>query len=309
VYSQFYPTNASYGWLTKIRVYINNTDNSASNILLNVTQNGNLIGTASTSSFQDDQFVTFYINENPRLKKSIWNGSVYNNTWEVWFYAPDAITNSSYKILNVTPEGNSSFQTYLTTAHGDYNGDGIVDSKDEEIILQFPDGLMWNSTNDWYSNLSKFDLNDDKIINYEDVELFNEYWKQDGDNTLMSPIVNSSLLIEQPDTNQWEWFGNGTELAQPFIASKTTSLLQVLLNLSMDTGNDEDITVKITTETHGTITGATSTIDALHDITPEMRTFVFDKPVEITKDLTYHIEVSTTGNKPKAYRWYANYQE
>lgn len=278
----FYDINASEGWLTKIRINIASVAPTPINesITANITKGNRVLAIGRSNPVTEDGIVTIYFDIPPKLK----DGKTYNVTFTA---------NGALFTLDL-------LQTWMTTAHGDLNGDGIVDSLDDEIISKIPDGLTFNDTEFWNET---FDLNDDNKIDFWDIQIFNTYANTfDYFNT--TGIVDFAQEENQTADDDYLAFGNDVKLAKKFVADK--SPLQIIsIELSMFAGNDDWIIVNITDDDHNSIAG--SAIAPLHDNNAKWYNVTFDEPVPLIEDLTYYVELSTNGTTNDAYRWHGNY--
>jgi hypothetical protein len=151
--SQFINISAEYGWLTKIRLYMSCSSGCTNTINVTLKNNAETETIAKTiiPAFNGTRWVTAYFSQPPRLT----NGTPYKIILS---------SSGTYSFA-----GGYNFETYMTTAYADLNGDGIVDQKDNETILQFPDNLAWNGTALWNP---LYDLNNDSKINDSDIAIF-----------------------------------------------------------------------------------------------------------------------------------------
>lgn len=91
-----------------------------------------------------------------------------------WYRGTDVVNGSHAYSGNPGPttgQQDMVFEMFSSTACADFNGDGYVDSIDEEIIESIPDGVSPNGTENWNES---YDINDDKIIDQNDVDLIGE---------------------------------------------------------------------------------------------------------------------------------------
>ncbi len=446
----------TYGWLTKARIRIegNPANTKPINVTLIEPSTGKTLARTEIPPFGDTRWATAYFALPPYTNPRLTNGSNYT-------LVLDSPVTEFYEI-----QGGHNFQTWMTTAHGDLNGDGIVDSLDDLIISAINDNLQFNGTSNWSSD---YDLNNDSIIDNLDLQIFvdavgsppissqstisvgsysqtllngggiipnggfstsngtgwphkwvdnqpdvdvptdisvvsgelnitvnnntgsftgvrskklklkpntkynvtakikiptsitqldgtwelhrhahngfcsgtpachdytllggdyswdnstsrgvwhDKWWTiETGENVKIGYVFvitdvnggNGTILVDDVSLHEvpgYEWFGGAIKLRQKFTANTDSPIKVVQLNLAMDKGNDDDITVKILDETF-TPVGST-VIPALHNSTPTIYNATFTPAVAVTQDLDYYIEVSSPGEYTD-YRWFANY--
>lgn len=175
------------GMLTKVRFYMeffNGIPEDIDVILYpdfgGIPNSSVIIEKATIQAFGDNEshWVTAKFNNPPWLSNNTEYNLVLsvnsNDTLYKMFMSSVGLNSTNLALENIGSGWNENtgmsyiFETFLSTACADFNGDGIVDEDDETIIQEIPDNVTPSGTIGWNASL---DINDDKIINSDDSNI------------------------------------------------------------------------------------------------------------------------------------------
>jgi len=315
------------GQLTKIRFYMSNTSAGGpyNNITVSIRpDNGSgapnmtsLIDQTTIPGFAEGSFhfVTAYFDTPPSLD----NATLYHivvsasdsGAFSYWWRRSlidiipgnQLLSTDGGDTWSPKPDNDFIFQTFITTACADLNGDGFVDFKDEAIIEDIPDGMTplgfgsYNGT---------FDLNNDQKITDADADIIADLISQ-------GPVKRPSLVKNNSNISGEDSFGWVNYLAQGFTLP-ATEISKIGLYLAANNDNRQTITVQIQGTTLNAnnetvpngLVEATTTITGFNNKTFQWYNATFASPVDnLSAGMNYTIVVSapTAGSSSAEYNW------